>query len=113
MLISVSAHVSPPPPGFGFVGLQGINIQRKATREEDNMKVVKIEIMQIYNESNFQDSSKLYLANADCKGGRGSFDFRLLKGRSRSFTGEVKEFRSTNTFRYSVQSRFGDLVSPF
>lgn len=54
MLISVSAHVSPPPPGFGFVGLQGINIQRKATRDEDNMKVVKIEIMQIYNESNFK-----------------------------------------------------------
>jgi len=23
-LIPVSAHVSPPPPGFGFVGLQGM-----------------------------------------------------------------------------------------
>ena len=56
---------------------------------------------------------KLYLANADCKGGGGNFDLRLLKGRSRSFTGDVKEILSASTLRYSVQSRFGDLVSPF
>jgi len=39
MLIPVSAHVSPPPPGFGFVGLHWINIQNKAPKE--NSKVAK------------------------------------------------------------------------
>nr|GME00709.1 hypothetical protein Iba_scaffold458296CG0010 [Ipomoea batatas] len=28
-LIAVSAHVSPPPPGFGLVGLQNIQIQQR------------------------------------------------------------------------------------
>nr|GMD46465.1 hypothetical protein Iba_chr10eCG3550 [Ipomoea batatas] len=72
-LIAVSAHVSPPPPGFGLVGLQ----------------------------------------NADCKAGKGSFPFKGFRAKRRSFTGDVKEFRSTNTLRYSVQSLLGDLMSPF
>lgn len=31
-LIAVSAHVSPPPPGFGLVGLQNIQIQQRQRR---------------------------------------------------------------------------------
>lgn len=40
-----------------------------------------------------------YLANADWSGGGGNFDLILLKAKSRSFTGEVNEFLSTNTLR--------------
>lgn len=55
----------------------------------------------------------IYLAKADCKGGGGSFDLRLVMASRRSFTGDVNEFRSTNTLRISVHGLFGDLISPF
>lgn len=52
-----------------------------------------------------------YLAKADWIGG--NFDLRLLRPSRRSFTGDVKELRSTNTFLYSLHTLFGDLTSPF
>lgn len=71
---------------------------KQSTKENSKLAIKKLQEYQ---------TNLSYLENADCKGGGGSFDLRLLKGRSRSFTGEVNEFLSINTFR------FGDLISPF
>lgn len=79
----------------------------------------EIKVVKIWNNTNIHKfiipnlKSALYLANADCKRGGGSFDLRLLEGRSRFFTGDVNGFFSTWTLRNSVQNLFGDLASLF